>query len=469
MNNPVVKPIQNEDPSPQELIPAGLEPESYPIEALGGLYLPALAIAEEIQVSPAMVGNSLLAAASLLVQDKAVIEIDNRVIPPSLFLLTVAVSGDRKSAIDNLVLDSVSDYQKAKVSEYKEAQKLYKGQKADALKDQSIELPDLPLKPLFLHNETTMDGLLRAFDNGPKSQGLFLSEGASFFGGHAMNDSQAVIRTLGIMSKLWDGGQIAITRADENRNAFVDGLLACHLMLQPVIACRVTADELFNEQGFLARFLIAYPKSQQGERLYKEPDQQNWKTINQLKEFIKAKLESKLIPVEPARLRVSVDAKQLWIKAYNAIEVELREHGTLKAISPIAAKMAEQILRIAGVLTLFNEPQASKINEQVMLDAIELGGWYLNEALRVRKNNSLDLGVTDAEDLKNYLVSQGNALFVRRDVQRSGPNKLRNDKNRLDAAFELLQDNHWIIRLPPGVEIGGVKSREAWRINNHAL
>ena len=50
------------------------------------------------------VGGSLLAAASLAVQGQADVHIDGRVLPLSLWLLAVAESGERKTAVDAIAM-----------------------------------------------------------------------------------------------------------------------------------------------------------------------------------------------------------------------------------------------------------------------------------------------------------------------------------------------------------------------------
>ena len=61
--------------------------------------------------------------------------IDGRVHPLSLFMLTIAESGDRKSAVDNIVLKPVRDYEKMLVKAALEEKRRYKN-KLDIWKKQ---------------------------------------------------------------------------------------------------------------------------------------------------------------------------------------------------------------------------------------------------------------------------------------------------------------------------------------------
>ena len=89
------------EPTPQPLRRT-LEPaEPFPLNALGNVLEPAARkIIEIIQCPDAVAGQSLAASAALAVQAHADIEIDGRVFPVSENFVTVAESGERKSATD---------------------------------------------------------------------------------------------------------------------------------------------------------------------------------------------------------------------------------------------------------------------------------------------------------------------------------------------------------------------------------
>lgn len=92
------------DPLRREPPPA----EPYPLEALGPILGPAVrSLHRIIQAPDALIAQSLLAAAALCVQPHANAIIDGRVLPLSLFCLTVGASGERKSAVDTLALKPV--------------------------------------------------------------------------------------------------------------------------------------------------------------------------------------------------------------------------------------------------------------------------------------------------------------------------------------------------------------------------
>ncbi|GLH19025.1 hypothetical protein BR1R3_17660 [Pseudomonas atacamensis] len=99
----------------------------YPVEALGKLLGPAVErLAEVIGVPCAMAAQSVLASAALMSQGHANVELDGRTYPLSLYLLTVASSGDRKSAVDHLALKAARDWERQQWTLYAEKLKAYR-------------------------------------------------------------------------------------------------------------------------------------------------------------------------------------------------------------------------------------------------------------------------------------------------------------------------------------------------------
>ena len=95
-----------EKPTPLPLEPQSREPRPYPIAALGDvLGGAAQSIAAKCQCAPALAAQSIIAVASLAAQRLADVRMPyGQTRPLSLFLFTVAASGERKSTADNEAL-----------------------------------------------------------------------------------------------------------------------------------------------------------------------------------------------------------------------------------------------------------------------------------------------------------------------------------------------------------------------------
>ena len=110
-----------DDPLPLE---AKLEPpQPFPMDALPAVLGDYGRVIQRCTQAPdAIVGNSMLAAASLAVQPYANVMLPyGASVPASLYLVTVAESGERKSAVDRLALHAHAVFEKAKSDEQREA------------------------------------------------------------------------------------------------------------------------------------------------------------------------------------------------------------------------------------------------------------------------------------------------------------------------------------------------------------
>ena len=111
---PIPIPLEIERYVPEEPSPLVHQPEpaeSYPLEALGPLKDAAAAIHDITQAPPAIAAQAVLGVAALAVQGIADVETLGGRSPSSLFLLTVAGSGERKSTCDNLAMRAVREFE----------------------------------------------------------------------------------------------------------------------------------------------------------------------------------------------------------------------------------------------------------------------------------------------------------------------------------------------------------------------
>jgi hypothetical protein len=193
-------------------------PDPYPVDALGDMLAPAArAIHDRIQAPLAICGQSVLAAATLATQALADIELPmGHARPLSSYYVTVAATGERKSAADQEALWAVRQREAALRERYaadalahrnaseaweearRAAIKPLKGDR-EAIKaalDAIGPTPAAPLVPVLTCPEPTYEGLCRLLATGWPSIGVFAGEGGQFIGGHGMADD-ARLRTTG--------------------------------------------------------------------------------------------------------------------------------------------------------------------------------------------------------------------------------------------------------------------------------
>jgi hypothetical protein len=259
---PVWRAVESEAPRPlmRELPP----PDPFPVDALGPVLAPvARAIHDRVQASLAICAQSVLAAATLVVQSRVDVVLPiggKRTKPISSYFITIAESGERKTEADYQATWPIREHEKnlrekydALAFAYTNDKEVWDKARATALKgakgnqataksalDKLGPPPRPPLKPMLTSTEPTWEGLVKQFPDHNPSLGIFSSEGSQFIGGHAMNEENK-LRTAGGLSELWDTGSARRVRAGDGAAIFPGRRVAMHLMVQPEVAALPTS------------------------------------------------------------------------------------------------------------------------------------------------------------------------------------------------------------------------------------
>lgn len=272
------------------------------------------------------------------------------------------------------------------------------------------------------------------------------------------------------MSKLWDRGEFDRIRGSDGMDKFFGRRLALHLMIQPVIAETILGDALLCGQGFLARCLLAWPSTRIGERAYAESDLSDDPALAQYRTAItglldQAKPSDPMVPQEltPRTLRLDADAKKRWIALHNNIEESMASSGELYGVRAWGSKAPAQILRIAGVLTLVDDPGASVIRIDAINQAAELVLHALAEAVRIIGTTQVPVEVQHAQALLEWCHRDGIAQLHSGAALQFGPYAIRN-KTTFDDAVRMLEKSGWAVPVPGGADIDGKQRRRVWDI-----
>ncbi|MDQ3559252.1 MAG: DUF3987 domain-containing protein, partial [Pseudomonadota bacterium] len=364
--------------APLPLFPPLPAAERYPVEALGPvLSRAAQAIGQKVQVPAAIAAQSVLAAASLAAQAHADVKLPyGQTRPLSLYLVTVAGSGDRKSSADNEALWPIRKREKALKEQYDRDYQVWSvdhaawsaekrkiesksGVGLEERKRMLRELggePERPLHPFLTVPDPTVEGLAKAWPAAPAALGIFTAEGGQFIGGHGMSQDNR-LKTAAVYSELWDGRPIRRVRASDGVTLLLGRRLAMHLMVQPDASTQFLADPALRDQGLLSRVLVAAPGSIAGTRLYRATATDDDVAIRTYGARILSILEARwpLTPgkrneLDPPVLTIAPEAEAIWRAFFDHIEVQCGTHNDLGPIQDFAAKAAEHAARIAGVL-----------------------------------------------------------------------------------------------------------------------
>jgi len=479
--------------APLELYRQVEAPKKFPIDCLGSYLGPAIRSVQKCLKAPVeIIVQSALVAMSHSVQGLKKVHIDGRKEMLSLFAITIAQSGERKSSSDNILLQSTRNLQREvkekyrlELQDYKQKMIIHEDAKKKVLNsrkksqvkfDLKIELQSLgeePLPPLtqnMMIEDITVEALEKKLEGGHPSVIQSTSEGGQIFGGYSFNDDNSA-KTTGTYTILWDsGGPKSRIRAGGD-DMTLDGVaLSMHAMVQPRIAAGVLNNETLKDQGFLNRFLMVYPKSTIGYRPYSAGDPAQDPSVQRFLKRVDFFLRKDLPlrshsrnRLDQGKLELSVEAHQEWVKYYNLIENECRKEGLYFEIQNYAVRSAQQALRIAGCLSMF-EDEDQDIPAQTMRDACQISRYYLEEFKRITEGSIANPDLVKAQNLLEFIRDRKcYKKFYLAQIYQKGPQQLRSKELAL-GALKTLEEHRWIKPIKGGAKLDGKRRRDAWEV-----
>lgn len=417
----------------------------FPVDYLGPVMGPAAKeIAYLVQLPIEIAAQTVLAVGALVAQQYVDVSIDGRTSPTSLFLLSVAGSGERKSHADKLAQAPIARYLRTVREEYRDEVRM--------LDDDAPR----PRYPQLLAEEPTIEGIHRSmYENWP-TMGLFSDEGGQFFGGHAMK-SENQMRAITALSKFWDGSTITRTRGAKGESyELVDRRMSLHLMMQPIVGRGVFTSEVLKQQGILARCLVAMPESIQGTRLHRPTSIEDSEIMTQYNSTIYDLLTQDRFSMNPddgslvldtIKIHQGTTAYNDWVDFYNGVESGLV--GKYQSIVPAAAKMPEQVCRIAGIMAVLAGRR--EITNEDMVNALYLGNYYLESLMSVDRAMGGDRELNDIEHMvvwfRGYCRAHNTREISSRDALRDSPYKVHKRDQR--AFRRIMSDlcDHGLLRV----------------------
>jgi putative DNA primase/helicase len=460
-------------PKPAPLV-GEIEREPYPVDVLPDAIRAAVVeVQGEVQAPAEMVASSALSVASLAAQSLADAARSKTLPGPcSLYFLTVAESGDRKSTVDRLLGRAIRDFQDqqrdaskitlashtadlaawqakrdaaaAKMEKDANCGKEIEGHRVD-LAQLETQKPEQPRVCRLLYEDVTSERLGKALATEWPSGGVFSSEGGAVLGGHSMGKDN-LTRTLSLLNKLWDGAPHIVDRATAASFAVRGARMTISLQVQP----HVLADFLDRDRGlsrgigFLARFLPCQPVSLQGTRFYRESA--DMLALAQFSARI-AEMLGDLPQIDGDRGMVlpTLDfepmAKAHWVETFNAIEGELTSAGEFASIRDVASKAGDNIARLDAVLHLFEHGPAGLIGLRSVESAVKIVLWHLYAAKGLFAPFTMSREAANAATLDRWLIDraqmEGMSEFSTRTILNGGPNATRR-RDDFEEAFKIL-------------------------------
>jgi Protein of unknown function (DUF3987) len=126
------------------------------------------------------------------------------------------------------------------------------------------------------------------------------------------------------------------------------------------------------------------------------------------------------------------------------IESQCGPGRDLQPIQDFAAKSAEHAARIAGVLTIVEDHQATEIGAAAMHAALTLADWYVAEAVRLQRAARTDPHLRVAQQLLEWLRERSEEVIDFRAILQRGPTPVRT-KDKAEKALEVLKEHGWVV------------------------
>jgi hypothetical protein len=442
-------------PQPISLRTSVGEAGDFPVDALSPTIRDAIrAIIDIVQVPPAMAAQSVLAAAALVCQARYNVMLPTRrAVPTSLFLFSVAQSGDRKTTGDSHALKPIADRERELKDEaahldakYQNELAAYEAARSEAKRakggrSEKVEklkaagsAPVPPPAGVLITDEATVPGLQKLFAEAMPSLGLFSDDGASWLGGYSMQDENSSA-TGASLSHLWDGKPVKRVRAT-GFELHYGRRLSLHLMVQPGVALKLFGNKALRDQGMMSRMLVAFPRSLRGQRFWRDPTEESWKHLEEYHARLSRRLrgdmrfvDEKTRELQFNTLELSPEARKIWIEFADHCERLMAPGAEYEDIGDFASKMPENAARIAAILSYFERStealEAEGITENAMRAGIHVVRFYAGEAVRLFGAGSVDDDSDNAQLLIDWIRKKGLDRVGLQYLSQSGPKQTR--------------------------------------------
>lgn len=447
------------------------KPDSYPIESLPDTIKNAVdEVVSFIQCPIGLAASSALSVISLGVQPYFNVARSTTLISPvSLYFLSIAESGSRKSSGDKMFKQAMLEYEDRKESEltgelldyqsnidiWEEQQKALRKnihtmtmQGKDSsnieikLKEHMRKKPKRPPIPKLFYTDFSSEALAKGLYEKWPSAAIMSAEGGAVFGSYGMG-KDSIIKTLSLCDQLWDGSQTNFDKVGSGSFTLKDVRLTISLQVQKDVLV-----DFFNKNknivrgsGFLARFLICEQVMTEARIFKEEPSE--FKYVNMFKNRIEniIKTDPKITNGRLVFKTINFDnkARNTWICFYNEIENRKIDDGLYSDIRDFASKAAENIARLAALFHIFEHGDGD-ICEDCVIKAKNIVKWYLNEEKRLFGDMSkFDIKIKKFDDwLKKYCKEKSVTQVGVRTVLQNCHVK----KEELNSILPVLQDMH---------------------------
>lgn len=419
--------------------------EEFPVEMLPALAGKMVsAVAESTQTTIDMAGTCVLAVLATAVQGKARIQMKPGWVEPlNLFCLVVAEPGERKSAVLAQMKQPIEDYeQKANEalrlsiersrSEQRTLEarrvtlekKLANGEDQDIKRDLNEVNEQIaafqPVNPVcLLADDCTPEALAKLLAENRGRIAVFSAEGGIFDTLSGSRFGTSV--NMDVFLKGHAGDSIRVNRLNRPAEYIPHPALTVLLMVQPDVLRECISNQAFMQRGLMARFLIAWPESRVGGRVYDTPP------IPEAVSAAYEKVVTQLLTLAPdgdKPFLLRLDEKAQALSRFLFQDLEQQMNTDFKGMAGWPQKLHGVIGRIAGIIHLVEDPENgvdTLVTEDDFFRAQAIGLYYLTHALTIFKTADVEetLAKQCLEKLRGLREKFGNSIWTREKIRQA--------------------------------------------------
>ncbi|WP_445345110.1 DUF3987 domain-containing protein [Acinetobacter bohemicus] len=355
--------------------------------------------------------------------------------PCSLAILTIFPSGEGKDVCKDDAAKIIKEIDDASLESFR--------QDIDAWKSNTQKNKgNRPHSPQSIFMRATTQGLLKHMSLSPSSSYIWSTgEGGYLFAGYSLQQSDTKGDSLSTLTDLIDRGTVITNLGGEDSSYISNKRFCLDISVQDVVVKKLLNDEMFRNQGFMARFLFASPKPLTYKpRTYEEAKLKPYDDSdlqiywNLCKDLLDKSSSIKIRSI----LQKNEEANKLHHEYNEFIKkaTDLESEGFYVDIAPFAKRSQQYVLRVAAVLAFFDGKD--EVDYLTMKNAILIMKYSLDQWLLYLTQNKKCLDNILFKWLKSK-ESSGTTEFEVSKILQIGPEEIRFRDKRNSAIKILLE------------------------------
>lgn len=402
----------------------GVQQKPFPLDRFPGEFRETVeSLCNITEVPIPAVASVVLGALSVACQERIKIRKKKDLISPvTLWMLVALESGERKTTLLNIVMQSLRK-QEATLASHAERAKFEfeakfelhrtkirqvrtlmgevtrNGESPDGLLKLYAQLkqeaPMMPAVRKLVHEDVSSAALIKSLSENSAATSIITDEFSFLATGKALS-------RVSLLCKAYDGSEIKVDRMNNASVRVAEPLVTMVLLGQNgIVDDFVKAKYKFlEESGFLSRFLYPVCTSNVGYRTSSHSKPHNPQAIEAFHRRITTILNSGEINSEGAKQKTlcfDTDAQQIWTTYNDRIETMMGEGRCYERFRPFAARLSDKAARIAAILHYAYGGGCGEIPLWFVDSAVDIAEWYAQAyvsifgfySLKVEEKNTL--------------------------------------------------------------------------------